>query len=506
MRARELRGRNVPMRWAVDLWCLTLVIAIPVAAQRRLSVPTAEAIAAMQGALLDELARVLVQAATPGENVDRLLARAAATEVPSPLRYALAGQAARCALLAGDVPMALRVADSLVEGFAIARADARADALRAFEAEGHVPAQVLAGAWLAEAERLLEGDRAGFAARVSAAERLASADRPRGLAAVVARRVVDLRAMRAAFERCQAAPDDAALRGRYRAFYRGDFAGGLPDLRAPGAGGERVARVAASKRDAHRDGDDPLMLAAVAEQWLSVAADEHEPIAKRNLRRRAFAILGDAYLATCPMMLGNEFEVSEPERARLQRLFDRAGELMAEADDAFVQRFAGPDDLASMEITAGEWRVADGTLIGRSTGEATRATLPWAFARIASVTIRGSIRSAGTLNFRLAVGPCNAILNWELDDVNPIWFGDMEQRVGPRALSAGREHAIHIRQLGEWIGVFVDERLLSLGPGQLAGTVSVYPALGSEIAVRQIEVIGDLDLGRVVRGPSGTAR
>lgn len=494
------------MRWAPHVWCLTLVTASSGTAQRRQPVPRPDAVAATQGALLDELARVLWQGAAAGENVDRLLARAAATEVPSPLRYALAGQAARCAVLAGDVPTALRVADSLAEIFTIVRDDARADALRAFEAEGHVPSQLLAGAWLAEAERQLEGDLASFTASVSAAERLAGADQPRGLAALVSHRAADLRAMRAAFERCQAAPDDAARRGRYRAFYRGDFAGGLPDLRAPQAGGERVARVAANKRNAHRDGDDPLMLVAVAEQWLSVAADETEPIARRNLWRRSFALLGDAYLATCPMMLGNEFEVSEPERARLQRLFDRAGELMAEADDAFVQRFAGPDDLGAMQITAGEWRVANGTLIGRSTGEATRATLPWAFARIASVTIRGSIRSAGTLNFRVAVGPCNALLNWELDDVNPIWFGDMEQRVGPRAMSADREHAIHIRQLGEWIAVFVDERLLALGPGQLAGTVSVYPALGSEIAVRQIEVIGDLDLGRVVRGPSGTAR
>lgn len=243
----------------------------------------------------------------------------------------------------------------------------------------------------------------------------------------------------------------------------------------------------------------------VAERWLSVATEQADAVARTHVRRHALGLLGEVFLATTPHMLGNEVELDEPELRRLHRLFDRAGEIMAEGGDAFVQAFDGAGGLAAMQITAGEWRVEDGALIGRSTGEATRATLPWAWRRIQSVTIRGGIRSKGNLNFRLAVGGCNAILNWELDAVNPIWFGDMEQRVGPRALGDGREHAIHVRQLGEWIGVFVDERLVCLGPGTLEGTVSVYPALGSEIAVRQIEVIGDLDLGRVVRGPAETA-
>ena len=137
---------------------------------------------------------------------------------------------------------------------------------------------------------------------------------------------------------------------------------------------------------------------------MSLAVDEPEPIVRANLRRRALEIMGEVCLATTPMMLGNELELSEPEHTRLSRLLDRVGELMAEGGDAF------------------------------------------------------------------------------------------------------REHAIHIRQLAEWIGVFVDGQLIVLGPGHLAGTVSVYPALGSEIAVRQIEVVGDLDLGQIVNGPSGTAR
>ena len=45
----------------------------------------------------------------------------------------------------------------------------------------------------------------------------------------------------------------------------------------------------------------------------------------------------------------------------------------------------------------------------------------------------------------------------------------------------------------------------STGPGRLDGTVTVYPALGSEIFVRSIEVVGDVDLGTVVTG-HGTSR
>ncbi len=476
---------------------------VTLAAQGPLPVPSAEAVEAVRVELLDELASLMVEGGAPGASIERLLVRAECADLAPALRYALAEHAGRCARAAGDVGAGLRVADLVATVFAIPRDAARETALRRFGFARAVTPQVLAGAWLAEADRLLEGDGAAFRVCLEAAARLTKVDSPPGLAALVTRAIWDRFAVREAHERCVAAPQDEALRGRYRAFYRGDFAAGLSDLRR---GDNRPARVADAKRAARENAEDPQALAMVAERWISVAADQADAVARANVRRHALDLLGEVFLATTPHLLGNETELSEPELRRLHRLFDRASEIMAEGGDAFVQRFHDEEDLRGLHITNGEWRVEGGALVGRSTGEATRATLPWAWRKIQSVTIRGGIRSKGNLNFRVAVGSCNAILNWELDDTNPIWVGDVEQRVGPRALGVGREHAIHVRQLGEWIGVFVDERLLTLLPGTLAGTVSVYPALGSEIAVREVAVIGDLDLTRVVTGPSGTAR
>ena len=44
------------------------------------------------------------------------------------------------------------------------------------------------------------------------------------------------------------------------------------------------------------------------------------------------------------------------------------------------------------------------------------------------------------------------------------------------------------------------------GAGRLAGTICVYPAVGSEIFVRKMSVIGEVDPSIVVTGPVGTLR
>ncbi|HEU4420704.1 MAG TPA: hypothetical protein VFT55_17325, partial [Planctomycetota bacterium] len=62
-----------------------------------------------------------------------------------------------------------------------------------------------------------------------------------------------------------------------------------------------------------------------------------------------------------------------------------------------------------------------------------------------------------------------------------------------------------LRQLDDQVVVCLDGNQVETGPGRLDGTVTVYPALGSEIFVSSIEIVGDVDLGTVVAGP-GTAR
>ena len=78
--------------------------------------------------------------------------------------------------------------------------------------------------------------------------------------------------------------------------------------------------------------------------------------------------------------------------------------------------------------------------------------------------------------------------------------------VGSRRLRPGQEHVIRVRQVGELVAVTVDGEPIALGPGTLSGSVSVYPAVGSEIFVRAIDVVGDVDLATVVTGPTGKTR
>jgi hypothetical protein len=65
---------------------------------------------------------------------------------------------------------------------------------------------------------------------------------------------------------------------------------------------------------------------------------------------------------------------------------------------------------------------------------------------------------------------------------------------------------IRVHQLGEQVCVAVDGKLVCSFAGQLSGTVSFYPAIGSEIFVREVLVAGAVDPGATVTGPSGEAR
>ena len=100
----------------------------------------------------------------------------------------------------------------------------------------------------------------------------------------------------------------------------------------------------------------------------------------------------------------------------------------------------------------------------------------------------------------------NVLFNWEVADCNHFYFGETFSAKAPRLLQAGREHTIQLRQFDDQVAVCLDGQQVATGPGRLEGTVTVYPALGSEIFVRSIEVVGDVDLGTVVTGPGNRAR
>lgn len=126
------------------------------------------------------------------------------------------------------------------------------------------------------------------------------------------------------------------------------------------------------------------------------------------------------------------------------------------------------------------------------------------FGVLRTVLIRGGIRSANGLNFRCKVGDVNLLLNWEVADENHLWLNGQRFAVSPRRLEQGKEHTVAIFAEGLRCDVYIDgERVWTADlPSQLAGTITVYPALGSEICVREILIDGDPD--GVVDGPRGS--
>lgn len=467
--------------------------------------PGAVARAAVQSELLERFASIMVAQPRDASAIDRLLAAAAESARSPALRYELLQQAMRCAHAAGDVAGGLRVATALVEGFVVH--GVHEAFLVGVQAGGRVPNQKVAAGCLDAAQQLLERDAAAFTAVLACARRVAVSDVPPGLHDCVESAAADLEAVRAAWQRVRAAPHEQGLALAYRTSYRAEW----PErVETVGDGTDAVARILRSKITARTEPRDVVALARAGEQWLSRRQQTPDAIAQRNLSRRAMQLLLPmASIVPKPADAadpapGPVIEPAEVERVR--RLLDQATE-HAIARGVGSLQFAAGADLDRMLITGGAWRVEQGRLLGRSLGPdvATRATARFAWRRIDCVTFRAGIQSADGLNLRLAVGNVNILFNWEVADQNHFYFAETVAHTAPRLLKAGREYAIQLRQLGDEVVVCLDGCPVATGPGRLEGTVTVYPALGSEIFVRSIEVVGDVDLGTVVTG-HGTSR
>jgi hypothetical protein len=165
--------------------------------------------------------------------------------------------------------------------------------------------------------------------------------------------------------------------------------------------------------------------------------------------------------------------------------------------------FLDEDDLKAWRMGGGEWTVRRGEAYGRQVGAAyAYLTWPAYFGSVSSVTIHGRIASREDRNFRVAVGHVSAIFNWELDDGDIYHDGPGDGvLVRPHGLPPG-EHEITFVQDGEIARVLVDGRATYESRTRLRGTVTIYPAVGSEIAVRDVEIRGVPLPWIVVDGPS----
>jgi hypothetical protein len=161
-------------------------------------------------------------------------------------------------------------------------------------------------------------------------------------------------------------------------------------------------------------------------------------------------------------------------------------------DVVVVRTFASGEDLAPWLIAGGEWYVKKGAAYGHQTGDRyAYLTWPQYFGRITSVTVRGSIASPENFNFRVAVGHVSAIFNWELDDVDIYrdgWGGG--NAVPHRSLAKGRDCEVKFVQDGDVVRVLVDGRETWQAKTRMAGTVTIYPAVGSTIRIRDVEIRG----------------
>ena len=129
-----------------------------------------------------------------------------------------------------------------------------------------------------------------------------------------------------------------------------------------------------------------------------------------------------------------------------------------------------------------------------------------AWRSIERVTIRGGIHSGDNLNFRVAIGPLNILINWELAEESHIYLGEQRAHTCGHLFEKGREHELCVLHVADTVLVMVDGKTVCSFPGHLEGTVSVYPAVGSEIFVKQIRVRGEPDLRTPVTGTSHPAR
>tara|TARA_R110002096_G_scaffold1787_8_gene9365 strand:+ start:1436 stop:2878 length:1443 start_codon:yes stop_codon:yes gene_type:complete len=165
-------------------------------------------------------------------------------------------------------------------------------------------------------------------------------------------------------------------------------------------------------------------------------------------------------------------------------------EQLCTADGLARLRFQDDKKLGQMAYANGKWSTDEGRLIGTAVGANNFATHRVSFSLANCIVIRGGIQSEGGLNFRCKAGDVNLLLNWEVEPQNHLWIHGACHRTEPPALTEGEEHTIAIFSDGANAHVCIDNQHMWTVNSHLAGTVSVYPALGSEIFVREILIDG----------------
>lgn len=190
-------------------------------------------------------------------------------------------------------------------------------------------------------------------------------------------------------------------------------------------------------------------------------------------------------------LLTDYLGANEKDRRTMCQQLVTLAERLCRRDGVARLRFQDDKKLSQLAYQNGDWSIDEGQLVGASRGANNFATHRIQFSQANVVVIRGGIQSDAGLNFRCKAGDVNLLLNWEVQPQNHLWLNGACHRTEPPALTKGEEHTIAIFSDGANAHVCVDNKHLWTVNSCLAGTVSVYPALGSEIFVREILIDGN---------------
>jgi hypothetical protein len=266
-------------------------------------------------------------------------------------------------------------------------------------------------------------------------------------------------------------PDANLIAGKYICFVQGDWQHGLPMLAL---------------------GSDPTLKTLADEEAKGIASSEEQ------------IKLGDSWWDAAETTKGAE---KKPMQRRAEYWYYKTlPGLTALAKDRIEKRlrrviritFDSPSALnlfVPMSKERGSCVVQQGNAV--LTGGMIYKTY---FQSLSSVTIRGGIVSPDQLNFRVAVGPINMILNWEQHNQNIFSNGDKPAPFAatqPRVMIGNAINDIHIKQEGSDVLVLINGKLQYSTKAGLSGTVTVY-AGNSTIMVHEIIIEGIPDPDKIV--------
>jgi hypothetical protein len=281
-------------------------------------------------------------------------------------------------------------------------------------------------------------------------------------------------------------PDANDKLGQFLCYFKGQWEKGLPHL-AKGLDA-RFKMIVQLEQAGASAAQDQVRL---AEAYFELAEASRNTVAKSALQTRSL----HWYEKALPQLEGLTRTRAGPQVAYLRQATNPNLKLVQ-------VRFSTLAALNRFVTIQGKWEVKGGELLGTGPSNIAKAIDEHSFRSISRVVLRGRIALPGKCNLRLAAGPVSLIFNWERAGENPFRTNGNLTVTSPHALVPGKEHEIELIQTGPRVQLLLDSRVLYQSEAALWGTVAVWPAEGSTIAIRELSILGVVDPSVKVTKPS----